>query len=459
MWEALKYVNSGLALVAFLAAVAAWVYGRKLKSDAKIISQNPESEDGKTLFSYYEKSIDNPKALTKNQRHGIVYLEHDIVVKRIQSRSNNYLIAAVVVLAIAVLFTCLAVFAIAKSTEERTVVAIAGISGTALTAKAILNNKGLKEDLDEVNEKLNNIVSVRDQLQKELNREQNRKSSLHGGVKVATDFAEELVSRNSEVKPLATILRNLLMDYEADHERMKASEIEDLQIRLAKATLANAEQRYDETFSLITPKDLSSVKGITEKHIEREVVILSARGNALIGKKIWDEACKCYERINEIRSRDLGARQLLARCYFELGREIDSIALLNGLIDEFTKMAEKDERDNYYTAIATAYQNRGLAQAKIRLAGEAISSYDKSVNVLSDRHEKVASNKIAYALAESVRNRAGALVGFQRYQEALVDYDRGISLLKTFLKDSKVIDTGNLLILFHLDKADLLMPC
>lgn len=53
MWDAISNVNSGVTLIAFLVAAAAWLYRGKLLADAELIRTAPEEERAKLVLANY----------------------------------------------------------------------------------------------------------------------------------------------------------------------------------------------------------------------------------------------------------------------------------------------------------------------------------------------------------------------------------------------------------------------
>lgn len=98
MWSAITYVTGPVTLVAFVAAVGAWVYRRKLTADAEQVRTVPDSERSRIVLARYGVSFDVDTApLTKQQKV-------DTINRQIEAAAAKFRTVAVVVVIVAVLF-------------------------------------------------------------------------------------------------------------------------------------------------------------------------------------------------------------------------------------------------------------------------------------------------------------------------------------------------------------------
>jgi Carboxypeptidase regulatory-like domain len=111
MWNAIAYVTSGLALVAFIVAVAAQVYKHKADQAQRLIQQAPEAQRPRLIENAFEFFRIDTKGLTKKQNF-------ELAMKQIDAKSHRYAIQAKTVLAIAVLISAVAALAIYMSYAE-----------------------------------------------------------------------------------------------------------------------------------------------------------------------------------------------------------------------------------------------------------------------------------------------------------------------------------------------------
>ena len=111
MWNAIAYVSGGATLAAFVAAVAAWIYRRKLAADAELIRTAPESERARLVMARHGVLFDvDTEPLTKQQKV-------DTINRQIAASASQFRTVALIVVLIAILAALVTAFAIAKSSH------------------------------------------------------------------------------------------------------------------------------------------------------------------------------------------------------------------------------------------------------------------------------------------------------------------------------------------------------
>jgi len=108
MWKAITYVSSGLTLVAFVAAVAAWVYRSKILERERLIRLAREKDRAKLVENTLQFFSVDTQSLKKDQ-------QYDLAIQQIHAWAARFRTSAIVVVVIAFLTTTVAVFAIWKS--------------------------------------------------------------------------------------------------------------------------------------------------------------------------------------------------------------------------------------------------------------------------------------------------------------------------------------------------------
>lgn len=107
MWTAIKYVGSGLTLVAFLCALAAWLYRSYLLRRERLIKSVPEAKRAalveRTLVLF---NIDTRK-LTPEQ-------QYNLALEQIRDRAKRFRVTAGVIVVIALIAAVLTFIAIPK---------------------------------------------------------------------------------------------------------------------------------------------------------------------------------------------------------------------------------------------------------------------------------------------------------------------------------------------------------
>lgn len=117
MWTAIKYVTSGITLIAFICAVAAWLYNLYLHERERLIKSVPESQRAK-LVQIVEQTrtlfrIDIAKLSRKHQ--------YELALRQLSEQTKKFQMTAVVILVIAGLITLLVFGAIPRTAPLPTV--------------------------------------------------------------------------------------------------------------------------------------------------------------------------------------------------------------------------------------------------------------------------------------------------------------------------------------------------
>ncbi|HEX6560313.1 MAG TPA: hypothetical protein VF021_12645, partial [Longimicrobiales bacterium] len=102
-FEAIQYVGTPIALVAFVAALGAWVYRGRLAERRKLIESAPEAERGRLLDSTIRDFTTVPTdTLTREQRYNLAN-------KLIDERATKFRLMMIVSIIVALLFTVMIV--------------------------------------------------------------------------------------------------------------------------------------------------------------------------------------------------------------------------------------------------------------------------------------------------------------------------------------------------------------
>jgi len=96
MWSAIPYVTTGVALAAFIVAVAASVIRRQTRSRERMIESAPQSERGELVRDVLEGLRLDVQNLAKSQRH-------DLAVRTLRLRQEKLRLTTLVVVVVAVL--------------------------------------------------------------------------------------------------------------------------------------------------------------------------------------------------------------------------------------------------------------------------------------------------------------------------------------------------------------------
>lgn len=110
MWNAIGWVSSSFTLVAFIVAVAAWVYRQKILQKEKLIRSASESERGELVASALEFFNVDAANLTKQQ-------QFTLAIEQIRGRAERFRWTCVVVALVAIGGLAVAVVALTSKSQ------------------------------------------------------------------------------------------------------------------------------------------------------------------------------------------------------------------------------------------------------------------------------------------------------------------------------------------------------
>lgn len=146
--------------------------------------------------------------------------------------------------------------------------------------------------------RLADVTTVRDQLQRKM------------------DGAPKTAEKAVPLTALIAALRTRLGQFEAVYVPNKLPRPEHLELRLSRATLANAEQRYNDALADVTAED--------EQTRADTVRVLRVRADAFYGLRQWNEALDRYQRFQGLRPDRPVVLARIAACHFALGNAAEA---------------------------------------------------------------------------------------------------------------------------------------
>ncbi len=161
MWTAISYVSSGVTLVAFLAAVAAWLYRRKMVQMERMIGSAAEADRAQLVANALEVFHVDASGLTKAQ-------QYQLALEQVRGRQERYRLFVYLIIVVAILAAGVAVFA------------IVGESGSQ-------DGRGSSSDMQDIQE----LIRRLDELQDDGNKEdaEHLKQTLRPFAKLEKLFA------------------------------------------------------------------------------------------------------------------------------------------------------------------------------------------------------------------------------------------------------------------------------
>ena len=401
MWGAIAAVSSGITLIAFLAAVVAWVYRQKLSADRELIRTAPTSERATIILARYGKLFDVDVSQLQQKQ------QYDIVIRQLDQRAHNLRLQTLVVLSVAVLFAVVAV------------VAIRQYAGQA----------ALKENLKVKDRQIAEIATARKHL--EVARDKHRLESAR--IATAVDFATALISESDSspaVKRLAKQLRDLIDKFEAEVEPQLLTDTDRRELRHARALLALEQKQYQQTLDLITEEDLMLAQAGTDKASAREVVIRQARADALYGLRKWKDAVPHYQRICALRQSDAVAMVRLADCYTQLEHFQKAMTIYSDSVARVPPDAAQ--------SLAFALHEGGPGASCIVETPSAI--FDDPLKILDIKHpNQIETNRdvFIYLLANTYVTRGKAYAYNRQFTFSEVDFQTALRLLEMLKGDAR----------------------
>jgi tetratricopeptide (TPR) repeat protein len=184
---------------------------------------------------------------------------------------------------------------------------------------------------------LNDIAGVRDQVQRRLDDEQPVQTPLVNGLKGG------------------------LRQFESVYNPRQLSKTQDLEMRLDKATLANAEQRFSDALIMLTDED-------EKTQTDHRVRVLQVRADAYYGLREWQKALERYCEMRVLRPNRTATVARIAACQLALGERSQAIVT--------------------YGELAKAHGERADALRAQGRADAAKAHYDKAVQVQSWLNEQ-----------------------------------------------------------------------
>jgi tetratricopeptide (TPR) repeat protein len=326
---------------------------------------------------------------------------HDVAVKQIQGKASRFLITAITVVLVALIFACLAAFAVAKAYRTYA-----------------------------VESRLREIESAGAELRGQLYRITSRSGTLLGGVKVASQWGDAVANDHPDIRQLTDVLRGLIADFEQDFGGLALSPSQDFMMRLAKATQLSATGDCEEALQLLPDDEISIEIDRAEDTISRVTQALTARGYIFRQLRKWQQALECYQRIRALRPNRPSDLLPIADCQSHLGSKADALLTLGAAIRALDQagLPSVTARD-----AAAIYINRGVLLHELADEEGALRDYDAAIKIMKERsrtESALSDDMLDFALY----NHAMILLGLNRRDEGLKELGDAIAGLRDCAK-------------------------
>jgi tetratricopeptide (TPR) repeat protein len=320
---------------------------------------------------------------------------------------------------------------------------------------------------------LNGVISARDRLQQKLEGEK--------------PGAPALLSASTTTDPnlgrLAGTLKTQLDQFVSQYGEGRLADDQNLEIRLSRATLANAEGRFTEALSTLTERDEKSRPGPQRVQQLRQAQALLIRGDSFFGLHNWGEALNRFQQVLVLQPKRTLAMARLADCQIALGKRNEGLSTLQELAnvqssrgDTLLALGKLDAAISHYENAIEVQRNLNehggggelfhgisLTQNKLGNAlllqdkpGPALVHYEKAIEIQTRQAEAEQSQGSAI-LALSYYDRGNALLAQENPSAAMTNYDRAIKIRSALYEQNGGTDLSSDLGLNHGNFGDALL--
>lgn len=187
---------------------------------------------------------------------------------------------------------------------------------------------------------------------------------------------------NQPAKELVATLKARLAELDTQYKRDQLSEHENLAIRVAQATVANAEGRYADALVMVTEQDELRQRAAVGPQQKTELrQLLQIRGDTLYQLRQWAAALDRYQGVLRLGPKQISVQARIANCLESLGRT-------NEVFSAFEELAQAEDQQG----------NSFLAAGKL---DRARAAFAKAIQVqerlLAESHSRELTNNLAFS--------------------------------------------------------------
>jgi tetratricopeptide (TPR) repeat protein len=286
---------------------------------------------------------------------------------------------------------------------------------------------------------------------------------------------------NRQVKALAGTLTKHLERFESEFVVHQLSDADSLEIRLSKATLANAQGRFADSLAAVTVDDEKWVRAAGEDQSRRLARILQVRGDSFYGLRQWADALDHYQQLLLLEPNQLHAMARLGDCQYSLGRTNEALTAYRDLaashtqhgnilrnqgkldraaghygqaIEIQTRLIQRKGQSELSSELATSYTNRGMAFAVQSKLAEAIADYGKAIAIQTRLIEHEGRHELSNDLAASHANRGNVLLVQGQLDAAISEYDRAIEIRTRLVEQEGRTELARDLAIVHSNRGN-----
>ena len=271
--------------------------------------------------------------------------------------------------------------------------------------------------------KLNEITRVRNQLQQKLDEEQRPAEQI--AARLAGTYTNESRPPLStpQIAALVGTLKTQLDEFDSEYSPGELAEVEGLEVRLTRATLANAEGRFGDTLTTLTEQDEIGKPASTGAQIGRLARLLQIRADSLYGLHKWQEALDRYRQVMVLQTNRVVAIARAADCQYALARQTEALATSGEL--------------------AKSYDNRALDFLVQGKTEAAVENYNKAIGLQTRLIDQQGRTELVSELAKSHFNRGNAFLIRRQLEAALADFEKAIELQTRLIEQQGRIELAS----------------
>lgn len=286
--------------------------------------------------------------------------------------------------------------------------------------------------LGDVARAIETIDARRAEVQERLSRLETSVTFVAGEASTATRY-----STDSELRRVAGQLVGLLAEFSIRFPAGTLDDEEERTRRLAEATAANADRRYDEALTQVSDemaeaarRATDAARGSYERLRNREIGILTVRALAHHGFRDWGSAAACFERIVEVAPNSWRARVDLATCMTGMGRPRKASRLFRRAIGELEILINEEGRSELLRDLAVTLCNSCNTLRELGMAEHSLRDSNRAVELLEHLVRNDKQNGPVDDLARSLSDRGLTLRDLGKPNDAIADYDRALALVR-----------------------------
>src|ERR1043165_1810388 len=256
--------------------------------------------------------------------------------------------------------------------------------------------------------RVDEITRIRARLQQKLDEEQTSTEQFLGTVHGRTTEASHRPSADDQIKSLISTLNIRLGQFDSDYGPDRLGKAEDLEVRLSKATLANAERRFAAALTIVTERDQKAQHLRREAQNDRLMSVLQVRGDSFYGLHELQQALDCYQQILILHPNRVATLALVANCEYGIGRVTEALST--------------------YHAVAKSQNERGNAFLVDGKPDAAIVRYQNAIEIEAWLVQEKGQRQLANELAKSHSNRGNAFLVLGKPEAAIAQFEAAIEI-------------------------------